>query len=399
MTWQWLHGFFQCDQEVGPCGLAHPAFCGVSRAHLGDMIEELADLWLARRESRLRERRGAERQREAGAGPKHDLVFTDRLLVTLVHLRTGLPHAALAEPYGIARSTISRAIGEIRPLPAMPGFAVPAHSGVRLRTLTDVFAYAEAAGIRLRIDGTEARVRRPKAGRPGRRAFVSGKKKQNTVKTITMSDGQGRLLWSGADRPGRTHDQTATRTEGIAEQFRFHPKVSAEADEGTGGWPTSSLTKSAPARRSRRATCRSAGSMPGGRCADGSPRSGSASSTPTRNRGSGARSSATPAHARTTPRPTRRSLHWFRTVRLADRPAASRAPSSCSPGRPLADQPPADPPGQQLVTRSRAAFLRRLQQMRPQAREMKASCRSRRLSQRTARRLKWCRSEKVCSTT
>ncbi|MFD3475780.1 transposase family protein [Streptomyces sp. NPDC058695] len=82
--------------------LTHPAFCGVSRAHLGDVIEELADLWLARRESELRERRGVERQRAAGAGPKHDLVFTDRLLVTLVHLRTGLPHAALAELYGIA---------------------------------------------------------------------------------------------------------------------------------------------------------------------------------------------------------------------------------------------------------------------------------------------------------
>ena len=61
------------------------------------MIEELADLWLARRESELRERRGAERQRKAGAGPKYDLVFTDRLLVTLIHLRTGLPHAALVD--------------------------------------------------------------------------------------------------------------------------------------------------------------------------------------------------------------------------------------------------------------------------------------------------------------
>ena len=45
----------------------HPAFGGVSRAHLGDVIKELADLWLARRESELCERRGAERQREAGA--------------------------------------------------------------------------------------------------------------------------------------------------------------------------------------------------------------------------------------------------------------------------------------------------------------------------------------------
>jgi hypothetical protein len=94
-----------------------------------------------------------------------------------------------------------------------------------------VFAYAEAAGIRLRIDDAETQVRRPKAGRPGRRAYVSGKKKQNTVKTTTISDGQGRLLWSGADSPGRMHDQTAMRTEGIAEQLRLHPKVTAEADE------------------------------------------------------------------------------------------------------------------------------------------------------------------------
>ncbi|MER7198163.1 hypothetical protein [Streptomyces sp. CB01635] len=73
----------------------------------------------------------------------------------MVHRRTGLPHAALAELYGIARSMISRAIREIRPLLAMRGFAIPDHSGVRLRTLADLFAYAEAAGIRLRIDGAE----------------------------------------------------------------------------------------------------------------------------------------------------------------------------------------------------------------------------------------------------
>ncbi|MFB6961603.1 transposase family protein [Streptomyces sp. NPDC056309] len=171
----------------------------------------MADPWLARCESALRERRGAARRREAGAGPKYDLVFADRVLITLVHLRTGLPHAALAELYGTARSTASRAVGEIRPLLAARGFAVPDRPGVRLRTLAVVFAYAEAEGITLRIDGAETQVRRPQANRPGRRAFVSGKKKQNTIKTTTVSDGQGRLLWSGADRPGRMHDQSATR--------------------------------------------------------------------------------------------------------------------------------------------------------------------------------------------
>ncbi|MER6076364.1 transposase family protein [Streptomyces sp. NPDC001817] len=66
-------------------------------------------------------------------------------------------------------------------------------------------------------------VRRPRAGRPGRKAFVSGKKKQNTIKTTTFSGHQGRTLFSGVIRPGRMHDQTAVRTEGIAEQFHRHP--------------------------------------------------------------------------------------------------------------------------------------------------------------------------------
>jgi hypothetical protein len=49
-------------------------------------------------------------------------------------------------------------------------------------TLADAFAYASAAGVTLRIDGTEVQVRRPRANKPGRRAFVSGKKKMNTKK-------------------------------------------------------------------------------------------------------------------------------------------------------------------------------------------------------------------------
>jgi hypothetical protein len=67
--------------------------------------------------------------REAGAGPKYELSFRDRLVIT----------------------------------------------------------------IELRVDGAETLVRRPKANRPGRRAFVSGKRRQNTIKTTTFSDHQGRM--------------------------------------------------------------------------------------------------------------------------------------------------------------------------------------------------------------
>ncbi|MFE7330398.1 transposase family protein [Streptomyces sp. NPDC057565] len=89
------------------------------------MIEELADPWTARRESALRERRGGERQRAAGAGPDHRLAFTDRILVTVVYLRLQLPHAALAELYGVTRPTVTRAIREILPLLAGRRFTAP----------------------------------------------------------------------------------------------------------------------------------------------------------------------------------------------------------------------------------------------------------------------------------
>jgi len=195
----------------------------------------MAGPWAAQQESRLRDRRGHQRKRAAGAGPGHELVFTDRVIATLVVLRFQLPHAALAVFYGVDRSTITRAVHEIRPLLAARGFAVPGHPGVRLRTLADVFAYAAANGVQLRMDGTEVQVRRPRASRPGRRAFVSGKRKQNTKKATVITGPDGGTLWTGAFRPGRMHDQTAVKTEGICDLFEHYPQVKAHVDAGYRG--------------------------------------------------------------------------------------------------------------------------------------------------------------------
>ncbi|MCF1646472.1 helix-turn-helix domain-containing protein [Streptomyces indiaensis] len=56
-----------------------------------------------------------------GAGAKHKFVFVDRLLATLVNLRHGTAHDVLACWFGVNRSTITRAIGEVRPLLAQRG--------------------------------------------------------------------------------------------------------------------------------------------------------------------------------------------------------------------------------------------------------------------------------------
>jgi hypothetical protein len=215
--------------------LSHRICTGLPRRRLGELITELAKPWMAQQESRLRERRGRDRQRAAGAGPGHGLVFTDRVIATLVILRFQLPHAALAVFYGVDRSTITRAVHEIRPLLAARGFAVPGGPGLRLRTLADVFAYAAAEGVILRVDGTEVQVRRPRANRPGRRAFVSGKRKQNTKKAAVITGPGGQTLWTGAFRPGRMHDQTALKTEGICDLFERFPQVKALVDAGYRG--------------------------------------------------------------------------------------------------------------------------------------------------------------------
>ncbi|MEU9455075.1 transposase family protein [Streptomyces sp. NPDC048277] len=213
---------------------SRPALSGISGAHLGDLNE-------------------------------------DRLLVTLAHPRLGPPHAALAELYRVDRSAVSVAVRQVRPLLAARGFAVPDRPGVRIRTLEDLFAYADAEGVETRIDGTEVQVRRPKAGRPGRKAFISGEKRQNTIKTTTFSDGRGRTPFSGVVRPGRMHDQTAVRTEGTAEQLRQHPPSRPRSTKAAAAWQASSPTRSSPRRRNPRTTHRWASITPGASSAAAGP--------------------------------------------------------------------------------------------------------------------------------
>lgn len=239
-------------RSLARTALSHRICTGISRNQLGKIITELAAPWMAREDARLRERRGHERLRAEGGGPGHQLVFTDRVIATLVILRFQLPHAALALFYGVDRSTITRAVHEIRPLLAARGFAVPGEQELRLHTLADVFAYAAAKGVELRLDGTEVRVRRPKANRPGRRAFVSGKMRQNTKKATVITDEKGRTLWTGAIRPGRMHDQTAVKSEGIEELLEQYPQVKARVDAGyRGPGQTVSPPGSGPAEEAR----------------------------------------------------------------------------------------------------------------------------------------------------
>ncbi|MFF7600834.1 transposase family protein [Streptomyces mirabilis] len=64
------------------------------------------------------------RRRAVGAGAKHKFVCADRLPATLVSQLHGTTHDVLARWFGVDRFTITRAIGEVRPLLAQRGCSV-----------------------------------------------------------------------------------------------------------------------------------------------------------------------------------------------------------------------------------------------------------------------------------
>ncbi|MEV5523701.1 transposase family protein [Streptomyces albogriseolus] len=175
-----------------------------------------------------------------GAGAKHQLVFVDRHLATLVHLRHATTHDVLACWFGVDRSTITRAIGEMRPLLAERGCTIS--PGVRLRTLAEVVDHLGASGKTGIIDRTGIRVRRPAAGRTDRDKFISGKSKQNAVKTMVVTGGDGRVLFYSPTQHGSCADITHARQLGLVRILAGGPAVEILAPRGASASSTASRT-------------------------------------------------------------------------------------------------------------------------------------------------------------
>lgn len=173
---------------------------------IADLVAELGPVWQARRDAELLDRPC---RRAVGAGVKYRLVFVDRLLATLVHLRYGVTHNVLACWFRVDRSTSTCAVGEIRPLLADRGCRI--EGGVRLRMLADAIAHLGATGRTALMDATEIRVRRPSANRGGRSRFIYGKSRINAMKALAFTDDRGQLLFCSETRAGSIADIPSRR--------------------------------------------------------------------------------------------------------------------------------------------------------------------------------------------
>jgi hypothetical protein len=127
-------------QPPGPATLHDPQLTGMSRRRLDTLTSELTVPLAQQREHNRHQRRGSQRRRAAGAGAKDSLAPADRILATILYLRKLGTQEFLAELFGVARSTLTRAVQEVQPLLAERGHTIPP-STARFRTPADVTAF------------------------------------------------------------------------------------------------------------------------------------------------------------------------------------------------------------------------------------------------------------------
>jgi hypothetical protein len=175
---------------------------GITPAAFDRTLAELTPRY-EQAEARRKDRPG--RMRRPGAGRKHALPLSDRLLMLLIYYRTYTTHAFLGFLFGVDDSAVGRNINPLQPLLAGI-FRIPER-----RIELDPEDIRE-----LFFDATERATRRPARGQ---REFYSGKKKRHTIKTQvvvvrrTKPPGPGakprklRIAAVSASSPGRVHDK------------------------------------------------------------------------------------------------------------------------------------------------------------------------------------------------
>jgi IS5 family transposase len=208
---------------------AFPALTGLTRPEFDRLFGEFAAAADAHRAARTHTKRGSRRlKRAAGAGHPYSLDPRTRLLLALVWLRVYPTYELLGWLFGLDRSNAwHNAQGVLEVLEGMTDFPFdrPGADRQSLRTADAVMAAFPA--VRVIVDAKEQAVRRP-SGWDEQKPFYSGKKRRHTVKNQVVCTPAGRIGSVSKTAPGRTHDLTVLRHDGVLDRLPADAGVMAD---------------------------------------------------------------------------------------------------------------------------------------------------------------------------
>ncbi|MEU7832864.1 ISAzo13 family transposase [Nonomuraea sp. NPDC049129] len=143
-----LHNYLEHGITVGrsplPEALSDPKLTGMSRQQLHQLTERLALPHAAAVERRRHRQRGGDRTPGTRRGVfKQKLTDPERILATVLYLRTLCTREVLAEAFDLSRGTISNAIAEVVPLLKEADITIEPAS-TRFRTAIDMIASVES---------------------------------------------------------------------------------------------------------------------------------------------------------------------------------------------------------------------------------------------------------------
>jgi len=205
---------------------------GLPAAVFWELVEK-AEALSSEYEHRRHER--PDRQRAIGGGRKFDLPLVIRIAMLLTYLRLHITQALVAKLYGGTQSDVSRDLRRLLPLlkevlPAPEVWEVVETE--RELTPEELLSLEELADGQVLIDATEQQVYRSQDSAT-RKAHYSGKKKQFTLKTQFVTDGEHHIEAISVAVPGAKNDKRLSDELRTVE--RLPDGAEGKADKGYQG--------------------------------------------------------------------------------------------------------------------------------------------------------------------
>jgi hypothetical protein len=177
------------------------------------------------------------RQRAIGGGRDFDLPFVIRVALVLTYLRLHIPQQTVACLYpGATQPDVSRELRRLLPLikqvSPSPEVWQIVEEGQAL-TEAEVLEMEQLLDDRALVDATEQQVYRSGKSNQERKKYYSGKKKQFTIKTQFVTDGEHHILVISVSVPGATNDKRLSDELKTVE--RLPDGCEASADKGYQG--------------------------------------------------------------------------------------------------------------------------------------------------------------------